>query len=286
MKDEFEAKKRQGIVGENVRFKAPYGLIELCETSEGKSAVNLVRESKAFPGKLGVTGDKINLKADVVKTWYNEPCHQTAKLIRDKLDEKENAEIRIIFLVGVFSEGKIFRESMKKYFSDECLIIPEEGAIVALRGAALGGFSPLKFEARVSRKTYGLRGYKDFHGTLHLSDNPKAQGKEGWCKDVFDKHIERGQQVLNSQPFPVKRYAVLDVNQSSLQFDVYSSTERDPAYVTDDGCTYLGQLNVDLHAGRDKTLLVCMVLTEDQLKVVATGEESGLRQEMSLDLLL
>jgi hypothetical protein len=106
---------------------------------------------------------------------------------------------------------------------------------------------------------------------------------------VFATHVKKGQELVVGEAQSKQRYTPLEADQISLVFDVYTSTEEEPLYVTDVGCTYVGQLEVDvpdLSGGKDRGVFVQMIFGGTEVVVEARVEKTNKLTKAKFDFLM
>lgn len=269
-------------------FKLPARLTEMYEELSHKSAESAVKENVEFKGKISWTAGKLRVDSAIVRSWFDESCNQTVKHVKELFKHKSSKDINTILLVGGFSESPMMQSAMKNNFPDKRLIVPEEAGLTVLRGAVLFGHNPITVVSRVAKCSYGIRVYRDFKDGVHPNNKRVEVGKRVKCKDVFARHVEKGQQLVVGDVQSNQRYTPLEADQVSLVFDVYTSTEEDPQYVTDVGCTYVGELEVEvpeLSGGKERGVFVKMIFGGTEVTVEGEEEITKKITKASFDFL-
>lgn len=249
---------------------------------EGISRVN------EYSGKVIWVQDsrKMRVDCDIMRGWFTESCNNTVKHIRDLFNQKESEGTKTILLVGGFSESSILQDAIRNAFPDKRLIVPDEAGLAVLKGAVLFGHDPVTIVSRVAKCSYGIRVFRDFDTGKHPTEKREDVGGRIKCKDVFAKHVQLGQELRVGEHQTSQRYTPLDADQLSLIFDIYTSTDKDPQFVTDDGCSYIGQLEVDLpDSGKDRGVWVNMIFGGTELTVEAKNEKTNKISKASFNFL-
>jgi hypothetical protein len=287
---EFETKKRNIRMDKTGKetIKIPARLTEMFETMTKKKAADAVKNNTDFQGKVTYTAGKLRVDSSVMKSWYDESCNQTVKHVKELFKNKASKGVETILLVGGFSESPMMQESLRVNFPDKRLIVPEEAGLAVLKGAVLFGHNPITIVSRVAKCSYGIRVYRDFKAGVH-PDNKKVQvGKRVKCKDVFACHVQKGQELVVGEVQSKQRYTPLEADQMTLVFDLYTSTEEDPQYVTDVDCCYLGQLEVevpDLSGGKDRGVFVKLIFGGTEIIVEGEEEKTNKVTKATFDFL-
>ncbi|XP_053400026.1 heat shock 70 kDa protein 12A-like [Mercenaria mercenaria] len=292
---EFETKKRgikaKGAGDERSKetIKVPPRLAEIFRESTGKVLKDYIKTKKEYADKVTWVGEKMRVEAGIFRSWFNESCENTVKHVKEIFKQKSSAGTNTILLVGGFSESPILQEAIRKNFPDKRLIIPEESGLAVLRGAVSFGHNPVTIVSRIAKRSYGIRVYRDFQDGVHPLNKKVKIGGKTKCKDVFAVHVKKGQELIVGEAQSNKRYIPLEPAQISLVFDIYTSTEEDPQYVTDVGCEYVGQLEVevpDLSGGKARGVWVKMIFGGTEVTVEAREEKTNKLTKAKFDFLL
>lgn len=287
---EFETKKRSIRVDKTTKetIKIPVRLSDMYTLMTKKVLKNAVAENKELGDKVVWTADKMRVDADVMKSWFNESCKNTVNHVKELFKSKASAGVNTILLVGGFSESPMLQSYLKDNFKDKRIIIPEEAGLAVLKGAVIFGHNPVTIVSRIAKYSYGIRVYRDFQEGVHPANKKKNIGSKVKCQDVFALHVKKGQELVVGQAQSSQRYTPLEDDQLSLVFDIYTSTEENPSYVTDYSCTYVGQLEVDVpnvSGEKERGVWVNMTFGGTEVTVEAKEEKSGKISKASFDFL-
>lgn len=291
---EFEIKKRsiksKGAKDERAKetIKVPVKLSEIFEDVTEKTLRSFVTSKKEFTDKVTLAGDKLRIDANIFRSWFDESCKNTVKHVKEIFKQKSSAGTKTILLVGGFSESPILQEAIRSNFPDKRLIIPEEAGLAVLRGAVMFGHNPVTIVSRIAKCSYGVRVYRDFQDGVHPPNKKVKIGNKDKCKDVFARHVKKGQELVVGEAQTSQRYTPLEADQVSLIFDFYTSVDEDPQYVTDVGCSYLGQLEVDvpdISGGKNRGVFVQMIFGGTEVIVEAREERSNNLTKAKFDFL-
>lgn len=249
---DFETTKRtiSNKMKGKVSIKLPMALREI-SNEEKMSRVNFWKtvKSSSYGDKVEVKGDKLRLDVSLARDMFKEPIVRLCKHIKDLLDTPALCDINTILLVGGFSECELVQDAVTEHFSKKTIIFPFNSGLAVLNGAVLYGHMPGMVESRISHFTYGMQTTVDFDPDIHPSEKKIVVNGVEKCKDVFRIYVEKGQEVKVG-------YTVTDKVQPSsddsgmMTFNIYTSNEKAPKFVTDRACALLGKFHIKLPRGK------------------------------------
>ncbi|KAL4224264.1 hypothetical protein ACF0H5_017717 [Mactra antiquata] len=204
--------------------------------------------------------------------------------IRYVLCRDEAKGIKTVILVGGLSESPIvvdlLRGKIEQDFPDVKVVVPDSPFKSVLLGAVLYGHDPMKFSSRISRETYGVAANVPFDEAKH--DESKKWWSEiagmYFCKDFFSIHVKKGQSVnlLESQSAQVYKPRSKKLNVVSVP--IYSSSNVNPKYITDEGCKRIGNVRLEIAdstGGTERNVEVRMMYGGSQIAVLAKDINTG-----------
>ncbi|XP_060574349.1 heat shock 70 kDa protein 12A-like [Ruditapes philippinarum] len=291
----FETKKR-GIKGKGVgderskeTIKVPPSLAEIFKDVTGKNLKDYIKTKKKYDDKVTLVGNTVRVETGIFRSWFDESCNNIVKHVKEIFKQKASKNTSSILLVGGFSESPLLQDAIRTNFPDKRLIIPEEAGLAVLKGAVIFGHNPVTIVSRIARCSYGILVYRDFQNGVHPANKKVTIDGKIKCKDVFDVHVKKGQELVVGEAQSKQRYTPLEADQISLVFDVYTSTDEEPLYVTDVGCTYVGQLEVDvpdLSGGKDRGVFVQIIFGGTEVVVEAREEKTNKLTKAKFDFLM
>jgi len=253
---------------------------------EEKHGKKFEKAGDKFQGAVKVVTGKLRIDCEFMRGWFKDSCDNTVLHVRKLFQEPQCAGCKTILLVGGFSESPMIQNALRTGFPDKRLIVPEEAGLAVLKGAVLYGHDPVTIVSRVAKCSYGIRVFRDFIEGTHPRDKKQNIGSRIKCKDVFARHVKKGQELVVGEPQSSQRYTPLEADQLSLVFDIYTSPEEDPEYTTDVGCLHIGQLEVEVpDKGKDRGVWVKMIFGGTELTVHARNEKSGEESKATFDFL-
>ncbi|KAL4230094.1 hypothetical protein ACF0H5_010479 [Mactra antiquata] len=277
---EFETKKRMINVEKKGResMKLPITLTDLYKEKKGNTLKDDVEKVREFKEKVLISGDKIRIDTEIMRSWFNNCCEQIVFEVSKLLSKPKCKDVQTILLVGGFSESPMLQNAMRTNFSDRQLIIPEDAGLVVLKGAVIFGHNPVTIKSRIAKCSYGVRVYRDFREGVHPNSKKIKVGNVYKCRDVFACHVRKGQELVVGEAQHHQRYTPLERQQISLDFDIYTSTEENPMFVTDPSCDFVGKLEVavpNMSGGNERGVWIQMIFGGTEIVVEAKEEKTG-----------
>ncbi|WAQ98267.1 HS12B-like protein, partial [Mya arenaria] len=266
-------------------FSLPFALLELID----KKMLKLVdKRLKIYKGDVSLKGGKLRIASEIMKGWFKESCLKTTQHLKRILQQNACDGTNTILLVGGYAESPMLQSEIKDAFRDKTVIIPDEPGLAVLKGAVLFGNDPLVVVSRIARCSYGIRVYQDYDPKIHPKKKKTTVGGKLKCKDIFAKHVQRGDELVVGQAQLHKRYTKVEADQTTLGVYIYTSTNDDARYVDDNDCTYLGCLEIEVPPGDSKEngIKVSMTFGGTELKVEARDEKYGVKKIANFDFLV
>ena len=240
----FETKK-MSFTRENegkITFKIPLSLRELGESDGIKMEAKVAR----FRGKTQFSwiGDKLRIEKVDVKSLFTSTIKSIVDHIGKMFTEPEIQDVKVILLVGGFSECDLVKEAFEQHFPTKILLNPYQASLAVLKGAVRYGHFQDIIATRIARYTIGREIWPEFKGHHDPKKKVKYGGKEH-CKEVFSKIIEIGEEIPMHKVH-VESSTATYADQKAAETRIYSSTHQQVTYTTDAGCEKLGSITFDL----------------------------------------
>uniref|UniRef100_A0A3B5QU71 Heat shock 70 kDa protein 12A-like n=2 Tax=Xiphophorus maculatus TaxID=8083 RepID=A0A3B5QU71_XIPMA len=248
--DEYEEtypSEVQKMIFEFSRLKQVDEDIEIpCPFNLGKLARRKKDIEKFFESVQGASWNKgvIKISREKLRSFYDESLQGMTKSLKEILEK--DLKIDFILLVGGFAESKILRQHIIEQFVGKYKILcPARPQEAILRGAVEFGRNPKIVTCRRSRFTYGVAVLKKFDESEHKQEKKLlADGKE-WCKDIFKKLLEVGQDVAWDETREHLLNAA-DPKQTQMSVRLFRTEKKNPEYVDDSGVEEIGSFVVKL----------------------------------------
>lgn len=207
--------------------------------------------------KVKVVGDKLKIDVSIFKSFFEDCVQQIIDHINRTFMERGCAFPSAMILVGGFSDAPIIREAIVDAFPViKDIVSPLASSLAVLKGSVVFGHQPNIVTGRVCRETIGvslqrtfipeagkiertikidgkLRADKSFEKMFSVNEIVKLGQIR--TKEFQDLHEDKALRFLRTQP---------------KIFEVYSSDEEDPTYITDPGCKLKGMITVNPPNGK------------------------------------
>lgn len=276
MMNDFEIKKQFVSLenDEEVMLTVPGTLVKIFEEETDGENLSDVIEQTPMKGQLEWTSGRLILQPELFKTFFSISLDNVIKKLKELFNATESQDVSTLLLVGGFSESRILRKAIREAFTDKRIIHPEHPSLAILEGAVIYGHSPMSVKIRICKYTYGFMAAKSIK--QHDQNIPKNRTiMDGTCETmIFDKLVEVGQAVEAGRYQVKKTYSKLSRDQSSMILFMYTSTDKDPQYVTDDSCSLLGDLIINLPPGH-REVVVSTMFSDTFLTVKAVEKDSN-----------
>lgn len=285
----FEIKKRHvspHITGTET-IKIPISFTETYKELNREEIMNSSTFPEHLKGKVRVSKDKMRLDADIVKGLFTDVCDQICGVAKEFFRSIRQENVDKILMVGGFSESPMLQDKVRKTFPRARLIIPEEAGLAVLKGAVLFGHNPKMITARVCKYSYGIRAYKHFEPGIDPAEKRELLNDMVLCKDYFSKHATVGQEYKTEEKVYTQEYIPSNASGSEMQVWVFTSPERHPLYVDEEGSKKIGEISVPLHGATDKDnpFVIQFEFGNTELKISVKETKTGRVKEANYDLL-
>lgn len=286
----FETKKRtiKPNKSGSTRMPIPQALVKLCAKSHKvKTFKEVIEKNDAHKNNVDIVTGKLVWDNDFFRGFFKKTIDGIVKHIDELFQESEVKDVKIIVMVGGFSECLLVQDAIKKHFGKVSIIVPEEAGLAVLKGAVFFGHVPDAISRRSARYTYGIQTWPEFREGTHPKDKKVVMGKSVRCRDVFFKIVTKGEKVMPGY-MKSQIFQALHNQENMLDCGVFVSDKKNPKFVDDPDCRLLGHLQVPLNAENQnlETLIEeTLIFGETELKFKAKDVYSGMQCEVIFDLL-
>ena len=216
------------------------------------------------------------MEANLAKALFDESCKKILDHLHQLFSLPNVKDVTSILLVGGFAESPMLQETVRDAFRNKKVIVPQDAGLAVLKGAVLYGHEPKTISARVCKYTYGIKILNTFESTIHPQSKKVLRDGDEMCDDIFDVHVCIGKLIKVGEPQVKKHYVVSERRQNKINFDIYTSTEKEPTYTTDISCTRLGTLILhmpDTSKGMNRGAFVYMIFSGTEITVTAVDKD-------------
>ena len=285
----FEIKKRQVSPDNNAKImlRLPQCLRDLVEKT-GKNTAEKI-SSSTFGSQMRLNLDKLIISAEIAKKLFHETLESIIKEVRELLEKSELYGTNTILLVGGFAESPMLQHAIRSTFLDKKIVIPKDAGLAVVKGAVVFGHNPSHIAERVSKYTYGTNTIRLFEEGIHDPTKKFFVDGEYHCDDLFSRFVTIGQTVKFGEPQGLNEYVPLRDEYTDVDIIIYACTEKAPMYVTDEGCSRLGHINVKIRdrsvPREERTILVKFTFSGTEIEVTALEERTGEETSVFVDFL-
>lgn len=282
---DFELKKRMFDGIGKVALKFPVRLLELYEKDVGQTVADTMMNS-SISGHIEFKHGLIFMTETLMKEIFNSAITDILDAVNEVLGQVDS--IDNIILVGGFSESPYIQKVMRENFGN-LVVLPNEPSGAVLKGAVIYGHETKAISSRKCRFTYGIARLIKFNPEIHPKKKKVPMGNYTFCDDAFCKHIEIGTEVSVNTPKKAKAHeyfpSTADMKQAVLE--VYKSKMRNPVFIDDDGCEFVGLVRVDIDPKGNiwAKLMVRLVFGGTELTVEITDVNNGVITKGTVDFL-
>ncbi|XP_053372695.1 heat shock 70 kDa protein 12B-like [Mercenaria mercenaria] len=278
---EFENKKRETGIDSvrKVVMHFPASLAEIF-VSQQKTHVTIkdAIAASTYAETIEIKRDKLKISHSVFETLFEESLHHTVDHAKGLLKDERMADVRTILMVGGYSESPLLQRAIKLAFPEMQVVIPHGTSSAVLRGALIFGHNPASITERILRYTYGTDISVPFLEGKHPENRRRKTDIGVRCRDVFHILIEKGTKVKIGEMQINETYYTGYRNQRSMLFRIYVSSEKDPLYIDDIGCSKLGEMKIEfeeLDENPRRAVNLSMVLGGTEVIMALEDEKTG-----------
>lgn len=243
---EFESAKRSikrnSDIKFNVRIPSEIGETYM-RVHPGKNlkSIEYVATKNNKQIKISYTGDKLRLESSDAEGFFAQSVQKITEHLRTLFEQTNGKGISTFILVGGYAESPILIEGIRSSFPQMRTIIPQEAAWSVLRGAVIFGHDPSLIRQRRSKFSYGICVQRKFDPTKHDEKRRFEEDGEFRCGGLFSKIVEIDDIVTVGEYQKEKQYRIRKFGKDG-NFRLYSSTLKNPKYIDEEGCFFIGHI--------------------------------------------
>lgn len=284
---DFETKKRSITANSDgkMTFKIP-AVLKDCAESKGNVMKTLV-ENSPYKGRMTWINDKIRIEKTLAKSLFDDAINNLSEYVKTLLEEPLISDLDAVLLVGGFGESELVRAAFQKFVRCR-LVVPSDAGLAVLKGAVRFGHFPEIVSARVARYTYGREAWPTFDAKLHDEGRKVLCDNDNYaCKEVFHKWVTLGDEISVGKEVSESVPAAFTEQEDAVLY-VYSSKDTNPRYVTEEGCSLLGKIQVEFPRSiklQDKQIIAYITFGDTELKVKVVLPKNNETKEIAIDCL-
>lgn len=292
--NDFEVKKRSDRVmtGEITRIRLPANFINLLRhESEGNyNAIIKKHLGKDYDDEeVKISKDYLCLGPRTMKRLFEPAITSIVDHLKNLLKEKDLREVKLLFLVGGFSESPLLQARIREVFNSKYnILIPNDAQTAVVKGAVMFGKRPEIVVERCLSETYGTETYEEFIPHYHDFRKMVMIEGEAMCKDIFSILAKENEKVKRGQYKNTFKYNPVRRSQTAVSFSFYTSRTPNVRYITDEGVRklpgYFSVASPDTSKGTNRTIELRLYF-ETELKVVGMDLETGNQASTHIDFL-
>jgi len=292
---DFELKKRKvGMYMEAdtmVVIKIPVALYELYDEHNGyrklMDSIHSKDELAKYRGKITCTADKMKIDATIMQSFFKKSLDDLVEHIRDILGELPVRGTSTFMVVGGFAESKMVKDFLDRKFPNMQVIVPFDAGLAVLKGAVIFGHAPMVVSSRVCPRTYGMAISRAYVEGRYPQESATLVSGRKIVQNIFHKYMAIGVptkvgEKVTSLPLSVAK------GETHARIRIFSSQYSSPTFVTDEGCSYLGEIIItvpEMEFEQGGTVEVAMTFGGTELHVMAFEKTSGKSYKSRFDFL-
>ena len=288
--NDFEMKKRGDRVmkGEETRVRLPANFVNLMRHENIGSSDNEIIKRHYNAEQLRISKEYLCLGSEIVKSLFEPTVNSIVKHLATLHKKKELKDVKLMFLVGGFSESPLLQAGIKNKFKDKYkILIPNDAETAVVKGAVMFGRRPHVVVERCLSETYGTDTCADFIKGVHKNEKLTIIDGKRMCKDILSVLARENDKVKMGQ-CKTSTFNPISPDQTSVGFNFYTSSNPDVYYTTDAGVRKLpGRISVktpDTTKGTERQIKL-EVYFNTEIKVIAIDVETGNEATTSIDFL-
>lgn len=286
LKNDFEAKKR----GDRMLDSDLMTNIRLPRSFVSLARKNQTKEMHSYgSGNVMLKNDEyLALSSRMMKNLFKPTIERIKDHIKNLLQQPKLSKVKIMLLVGGFSDSALLQQEIKSAFSKTVkVLVPNKASIAVVQGAVLFGKKPGRITERVVSTTYGADCSRDFIRGVHPEEKKFIVDGVEKCRNLFNLFVRENATVQFGQKI-TSPYTLLRADDTKISFNFYSATNPDSQFVTDPGMRKLGNVTVlspDTWRGKDRQIEVSMEFGGTEITARARDVSSGNMTQTAIDFL-
>ncbi|XP_028673554.2 heat shock 70 kDa protein 12A-like [Erpetoichthys calabaricus] len=231
----------------------------------------------------------IKLSDTKLTSFFHNSIENIIREIQKILDTPE-INIECILLVGGYATSIRLRDKVRGKFEKQCKVLcPNDPQYAIMKGAVMFGNNPTLIRSRVCALTYGIMTTETFDPKKHDKQKLQVNNQKDYyyCKDIFFKLVEKGQNIENNEKV-VYYLMPIDDGQEKMSFRFFTTKQHKVTYTDEPGVKQIGSFTVPLPKGYTKhnvKVRLDIKFGSTEIKATATEQISQKKKEIKLDFL-
>lgn len=288
--NDFEVKKRADRVmkGEVTRIRLPANFINFLRHENGQDDNSIIRPYYKVDD-VKISKDYLCLGSAIVRSLFDPAIASIVNHLKKLLKQNALRGIKILFLVGGFSESPLLQARIKEEFkSTYSILIPQDAQTAVVKGAVMFGKRPHIVVERCLSETYGTKCYDAFDWDLDKEEYLEWIDDVAMCKNIFSVLARENEIVKIGQCKTSSKYHPVRPKQKQVSFKFFTSSNPDVRYTTDHGVRqlpgYIHLSSPDTSKGTNRSIELRLYF-ETEIKVVGVDLETGNEASTYIDFL-
>lgn len=188
---------------------------------------------------ISFTGDKLRMASNDAERFFASSIMKITRHLQNLFQQNNERDITTIILVGGYAESAMLIDGMKTVFPEMRIIIPPEAAWSVLHGAVIFGHDPNLIKQRRSKYSYGIKVFQKFDPLKHEEKYKFEEAGKCRCRNIFNKIVE-ADEILTVGEYQEEKPFIMHSYGEKGNLNLYASVSKNPQYVTDKGCFFIG----------------------------------------------
>ena len=292
--NDFEVKKRSERVmtGELTRIRLPANFINLLRHENGGDFNNIIRQNLWPQYKIEevkISKDYLCLGPNIVKHFFEPAIESIVRHLKKLLKQNALRDIKLLFLVGGFSESPLLQARIREEFESQySILIPRDAQTAVVKGAVMFGKRPNIVVERCLSETYGTDCCQSFEPGVHRFEKLRFIEGKPKCFDIFAVLARENEKVKIGESKKTSSFKPVRKDQTRIGFSFFTSSNPDVVYITDAGVRKLpGYITVEspnTSKGTDRSIELRLFFGTE-IKVVGVDLETGNEASTYIDFL-
>jgi len=261
---------------ENITLDLPSSLVKMY-TTRYKQSIQFRIDDTEYVGRILAQEESLVLDKTLMKDIFGPAVKSIIGYLTNLSRDPELKQCDAILLVGGFAESPVVSGAIKHVFANTNMTVVDKAELAVLKGGVLLGHYSGPDIAIKMPFSYGLGMAVPYNESIHPKKKLFVAKNIQYCTDVFQAHIFDGRQYLIGEFSAASKLKLNRPTQKRVAIPVYVTRHRYAKFTTDEKCSVVGKLYVNVPDRKDgtATVKIQMALLGDSIIVSATDEVSS-----------